>query len=63
VEDLAIQAGGLVVGQDRSGQALHHVVDEEGLGAVEKEKRGDTSGRGVAEEGADLQLRILRRRS
>ena len=63
VEDLAIQAGGLVVGQERPGQALDHVVDEEGLGAVEEEQRGDTSGRGVAEEGADLQLRILRRRS
>jgi hypothetical protein len=63
VEDLAIPAGGLIVGQERPGQARHHVVDEEGLGSVEEEERWDTPGRGVAEEGGDLQLRTLRRRS
>ena len=63
VEDLAIPAGGLVVGQERPGQALDDLVDEEGLGPVEEEERWDAPGRGVAEEGGDLQLRTLRRRS
>jgi hypothetical protein len=63
VEDLPVPVGGLVVGQERLGQPRDEVVDEEGLGSVEEEKRGDTSGRGVAEESADLQLRTLRRRS
>jgi hypothetical protein len=62
VEDLAVPVGGLVVGQQRRRQARDDVIDEEGLGSVEKEKRGDTSGRDVAEESADLQLRTLRSR-
>jgi hypothetical protein len=63
VENLAIHAGGLIVGQDRPGQALQDVVDEEGLRPVEEKERWDAPGRGVAEEGGDLQLRTLRRRS
>ena len=63
MEDLAVPVGGLVVGQQRLGQTRDDLVEEEGLGPVEEEKRGDTSGRGVAEESADLQLRTLRRRS
>ena len=63
VEEPRDSAGGLIVGQERPGQALHDVVDEEGLGPVEEKERWDTPGRGVAEEGGDLQLRTLRRRS
>jgi hypothetical protein len=63
VEHLAVPVGGLVVGQERLVQAREDVVDEERLGSVEEEKWGDTSGGGVAEKGADLQLRTLRRRS
>jgi len=34
VEDLAVPVGGLVVGQERLGQARDDLVDEEGLGPV-----------------------------
>ena len=63
VEDLAVPAGGLLVGQEGPGQAVHDVVDEERLGPVDEQQRWDTPGRGVAEEGGDLQVRTLRRRS
>jgi len=63
VEDLAVPAGGLIVRQEGPRQTLDEVVDEERLRSVQQEERGDTPGRGVAEEGGDLQLRTLRRRS
>jgi hypothetical protein len=63
VEDLAVPGGSLVVRQERPGQALDDVVDEERLRAMQEQKRGDTARCGVAEEGGDLQLRTLRMRS
>jgi hypothetical protein len=63
MKDLAITVGGFLVGKEGSGQALEGVVDEERLGPVQQEERRDAPGRGVAEEGGDLQLRTLRRRS
>src|SRR5262249_9545994 len=63
VQQLAVPAGGRIVAKERPGQVLHHLLDEEHLWTVQEEERWDTPGRGVAEEGGDLQLRILRRRS
>ena len=63
VEDLAVPVAGLLVRQERPGHALEEVVDEERLRPVQQEERRDAPGRGFAEEGGDLQLRTLRRRS
>jgi hypothetical protein len=63
VEDLAVPGGGRLVREQRPAQARDELVDQERLRPVEEEERRDTSGRGVAEEGGDLQLRTLRRRS
>jgi hypothetical protein len=64
VENFAIAGrGGRIVGEDGAGQALDQLVEQKGLGPVQEEERRDTPSRRVAEEGGDLQLRTLRRRS
>jgi hypothetical protein len=63
MEHLPVPAGGLLVREKRAGQTGEDVVDEEGFRPVQQQKRGDASGRGVAKESGDLQLRTLRRRS
>jgi hypothetical protein len=63
MKDLAVPARGLLVRQDGPGEPLDDVVDQEGLGTVQQEERGDAPGRGVAEERGDLQVRTPRRRS
>ena len=49
------QSRGLLIGQEGPGHALEEVVDEERLRPVQQEERRDAPGRGVAEEGGDLQ--------
>jgi hypothetical protein len=64
VENFAIagRRGGIVA-ENGAGQALDQLVEEERLRPVQEEERRDTAPRRVAEEGGDLQLRTLRRRS
>ena len=56
VEDLAVQSAAWSSGRSAWVSRATTSSTRRGLGSVEEEKRGDTSGRGVAEEGADLQL-------
>jgi hypothetical protein len=63
MEDLTIAGRARIVGEERPGQPLDELVEQEGLRPVEEQERRDAPPRRVAEEGGDLQLRTLRRRS